>query len=148
MAVLEEGKWPMELIVHIDHRAYNFEEVRIVNGTGNAVTINEIVGLPLNANNQIITAANANTTAKLVFAFGRNPLNALRAPITIPAGQSSQHTFLVLSRGPAIVNRKGIVDKDHTGADYNKTTIETALKALNPPVLVQDPPFITQTVEA
>lgn len=111
-------------------RGYNYVSAVVKNtGSSNVLGMN-LLGQPLKVvstvHNFVLTTDEANTTA--LFAHDK-PMPSLAAAAT------SDDLFLILKRGPAIIDQDALPVTDVNGATLVPATIATALAALSPPII-------------
>lgn len=114
------------------HRGYCYVEAVVKNSGSSNLLGARLLGQPMKlistVYNFVLTTDEANTTA--VFAHDK-PMPSIAAAAT------SVDRFLILKRGPALINQDALPVLDVNGATLVPATIATALAALSPPIIAQ-----------
>jgi hypothetical protein len=134
------GTYLGDLIRAEFHRSYNFVSAKVKN-TGSSNLLGAVLtGQPMKVvstvHNFVLTTDEANTTA--LFAHDK-PMPSIAAAAT------SDDLFLILKRGPAVIDQDALPTADVNGATLVPATIATALAALSPPIIAVSEPAQTKT---
>lgn len=121
------------VIAFWDHR-HNIEACTIINPQAAAYADQSLFGLPVTN----LTRVNDNVwSADLVLAAGQANVEGVIVSDDIVdfaatgnAGDETTKRYLVMARGPCILNKNQIRATDPAGAAYNRDTIAAALSAL------------------
>jgi len=124
------GSYLGDLIRAEWHRGYNYVSA-VVKNTGSADVLGmNLLGQPLKVSSGthqfVLTTDEANTTAL----FASDKLMP-----SIAANATSADLFLILKRGPIIIDQDALPVTDVNGATLVPATIATALAALSPPII-------------
>lgn len=145
MTKVSEFQVPGDLIVHMESFGYCLADGIIRNGLGSAITLEDVVGVPLvagtnSADWDLLEAGNeANVTALLV----RAPAGVKSE--SIAATTNSSYKYQVLHRSPVIINKDAIKTVDQADAALDVDAIVTALEALGWEVRTE--PVNTETID-
>lgn len=134
MTVLSKGYVGGDFIIreHVDPY-YCRGELPIDNSAGTDV-LEVPAGFPLEADGTLATATNESDIVALVL-----------QPQRIPAGETVK--VAVLLRGPCVINRDALPTADLAGtpANFDMDDFQTALEALDPPLVVKREPVTQET---
>ncbi len=112
------------------HRGYNYVSAVVKNSGSSNLLGARLLGQPMKVistvHNFVLTTDEANTTA--LFAHDK-PMPSLAAAAT------SDDLFLILKRGPALIDQDALPVLDVNAATLVPATIATALAALSPPII-------------
>lgn len=114
------------------HRGYNYVEAVIKNSGSSNLLDARLLGQPMKKIstvwNFVLTTDEANTTG--IFAHDK-PMPSVAATAT------TVDRYLILVRGPALINQDALPVLDVNAATLVPATIATALAALSPPIIAQ-----------
>lgn len=119
------------------HRGYNYTSSKVVNPSATAITAQMALGQPVKVSgaNHVFVKATDEANATGLFAHDK--------PITLAGSATSDDLFLILKRGPALIDQDALPLKDmdagggSAGTSFTIATLVTAYAALTPPILVQ-----------
>lgn len=120
-------KAPGDLVIHVESLEYCTVTAIIRNAAATAVSITDLVGVPL-------VAGSASADFNLMVAGGEANVTGLLmdgpTPLALAGSTNSGSVYQVLKNPPAIINSDMIKATDPAGAALTVATIVTALKAL------------------
>lgn len=123
-ATLTKKRTIGDVVKSVWHPGYNYVSGLYENHLGAAIDLDDPVGMPVKLVGgkwrSVVAGDEANVGGLLVY----------DKPLQLAAGATHADKFLVLRRGPALVNRDKIRTTDAAGAALNVTTVMTALNAL------------------
>lgn len=136
---LTQGAVQGDLLKEFMSPGYNFVEGKLVNPVAVAKTGWNPIGQPVKASG-----------ANFVFVQDTDEANAIGIvlhdkPINLAASATSADRYLILRRGPALIDKEQIAGTDINGDALTKATIVTALAALSPPIIGLSEPATSKT---
>lgn len=137
-----------DVIRNIWHPAYNYVSGKLVNPSATALAGVYVTGQPVKASgaNYVLVLATDEANAIGLVAHDK--------PINLGASATSDDLYLILRRGPALIDYDALPLKDtadgggDAGTAFTIATLVTAYAALSPPIIAQREltPTKTQTL--
>lgn len=117
-----------DFLIHVESLEYCCESAHISNKTGGPdITLDNMVAYPVISDGYNgYQFAEQGDEASVVGLIVRGP-----AVTALEAEALTEDEYLVLVRGPAIINEDQLPTKDHAGDDFTMATLKTALKNLD-----------------
>lgn len=121
---LREGLYLHDILLWIPDNqfAYSIVAVPVSNATGATRTIEEVIGTPVVYNGTVaalVLAANAANVNAIVVGV----TDGAASKFTIENAKSTDSLYVVLVRGPALINASKVSAKDPAGTDYVQATV-------------------------
>ena len=125
-----ERKIEQDVLHWLGNREYCLKQATVKNTSGASITVTDPIGYPLKVVSGEYEPALAGDEANAVAIIA----GGTQAKYLTLADDGTIQ-LLVLVRGPAIIKYDGIPAKDYAAAAFDKADIETALAALDMPIL-------------
>lgn len=129
-----------DLIRYENQQEYTREALKVYNNTGADVSIANPMGYPVKAH-----YFDPNAVTLALEADAADVIGVILTSKALEIADEGYKTLSVLVRGPAEIDAAYLPTSDVGGTTFTKATIQTALKALNPPILSRAEPSIIAT---
>lgn len=129
-----------DLVVELNNRAFSCVSAKVKNPELTTVSVADPVGYPLNLNSGSYELLKATQEASCDSIILAGP-----AIVDLATTASTPDLYLILVRGPAVLNETKIAAKDHAGTAFTLATLKTALNGLSPAVYTVAEPTKTTT---
>jgi hypothetical protein len=133
---LTKGRSLGDVIRHVWHNGYNYVSGSLVNPDASARVGVNLLGQPVKASGNDFVLIKSSDEASAIGIVAED----LKVDLAI--SEVTLKKYLILRRGPALIDRDSLPVLDVAGGTLTPATIATALLALSPPIVFQTQPTV------